>query len=97
LQQHPKDVSTEWTVDKRTGKVFIDYNQNVRGKTLGAIYAPRIAPEATVSTPLRWDEIGKVYPTDFTILSVPGRLEEIGDLWVNILEAKRDLKSLLRI
>ena len=97
LQQHPEDVSTEWTVEKRSGKVFIDYNQNVRGKTLGAIYAPRVAPEATVSAPLRWDEIGKVYPTDFTILSVPGRLREMGDLWADILEAKRDLKSLLKI
>ena len=95
LQQHPEEVSMEWAVEKRAGKVFIDHNQNVRGKTLGAIYAPRVAAEATVSVPLSWDEIGKVYPTDFTILSVPDRLKENGDLWADILEAKRDFKSLL--
>jgi bifunctional non-homologous end joining protein LigD len=97
LQAHPADISIDWTVEKRTGRVFIDYNQNVRGKTLGAVYAPRVAPEATVSTPLRWDELGKIYPTDFTIFTVPGRLAEIGDLWSGILDAKRDLGKLLKL
>src|SRR5262249_60161455 len=41
-QQHPKHVTTEWAVDKRRGKVFADYNQNVRGKTLASIYSPRV-------------------------------------------------------
>lgn len=96
-KRHPKSVTTDWTVEKRYGKVFLDYTQNVRGKTLASIYSPRPSPEATVSTPLHWDELGKVYPTDFTILNIPDRLTKIGDLWDNILDSKRDLKQLLKL
>jgi len=85
----------DWAVKKRTGKVFLDHNQNARGKTLASIYSPRPLPEAAVSMPLRWDELGSVYPTDFTILSAPQRLAEVGDLWADILEAKHDLTGLL--
>ncbi|HEX7364314.1 MAG TPA: DNA ligase D, partial [Dehalococcoidia bacterium] len=95
LQGHPSDITMEWSVEKRKGKVFVDYNQNVRGKTLAAAYSPRPAPEATVSTPLRWNELGKVYPTEFTILTVPERLKKTGDLWADILGAKRDVKELV--
>ena len=94
-QKHPKDITMEWAVEKRTGKIFIDYGQNVRGKSLASVYSPRPAPEATVSTPLRWEEVGKVYPTDFTILTLPDRLKKTGDLWAKILSSKHDLKTLL--
>jgi bifunctional non-homologous end joining protein LigD len=97
LKRHPKYVTTEWAVEKRRGKIFLDYNQNVRGKTLASVYSPRPSPLATVSTPLRWDEIGKVYPTDFTIENVPDRLARLGDLWADILNSKRDLKKLLKL
>jgi bifunctional non-homologous end joining protein LigD len=95
VQLHPKEVTVEWAVDKRKGKVFADYNQNVRGKTLASIYSPRVLPWAAVSMPLRWEEVGKVFPTDFTILSAPHRLERVGDLWSGILDAKHDLAGLL--
>jgi bifunctional non-homologous end joining protein LigD len=95
-QQHPREVTVEWAVDKRRGKVFADYNQNVRGKTLASIYSPRVLPSAAVSMPLRWDEVGSdVFPTDFTILTAPERLRQVGDLWAGILEAKQDLAGLL--
>ena len=97
LRQHPREVTVEWAVEKRTGKIFIDYNQNVRGKTLASAYSPRAAPGATVSLPLRWDELGKISPTSFDIHSVPRRLAETGDLWAKILDAKRDLKNLLKL
>ncbi len=95
FQQYPAQITLDWAVEKRAGKIFIDYNQNVRGKTLASIYSPRPSPEASVSIPLRWDELGKVYPTDFTILTVPERLDKISDLWANILEAKVDLVKLV--
>jgi len=95
LRQHPREITMDWAVRKRTGKVFLDHNQNARGKTLASVYSPRPLPEAAVSMPLRWDELGGVYPTDFTILSAPQRLAEVGDLWAGILEAKHDLKGLL--
>jgi bifunctional non-homologous end joining protein LigD len=95
-QQHPREVTIEWAVDKRRGKVFADYNQNVRGKTLASIYSPRVLPWAAVSMPLRWEEVGKgVFPTDFTILNAPERLQAVGDLWAGILDAKHDLGGLL--
>jgi bifunctional non-homologous end joining protein LigD len=95
LQGHPSDITMEWSIEKRKGKIFVDYNQNVRGKTLAAAYSPRPAPEATVSTPLQWNELGRVYPTEFTILTVPERLKKTGDLWADILSAKRDIRELL--
>ena len=48
-----------------------------------------------MSTPLHWDELGKVYPTEFTIDTVPDRVDDIGDLWADILTAKHDLRRLL--
>ncbi|MGI9147732.1 MAG: DNA ligase D, partial [Chloroflexota bacterium] len=95
VEQHPAQITTEWAVGKRKGKVFADYNQNVRGKTLASIYSPRVLPWAAVSMPLRWEEVGKVFPTDFTILTAPERLQQVGDLWCGILQAKHDLAGLI--
>ena len=69
--------------------------QNVRGRTLASLYSPRAVPEAAVSMPLRWDELGDVYPADFTIVSAPERLQAVGDLWADMLDAKHDLEGLL--
>jgi bifunctional non-homologous end joining protein LigD len=95
MQQHPDDITMEWSVSKRRGKVFFDHNQNSRGKTLASAYSPRPSPEASVSVPLFWEELPHVYPTDFTILNVPDRLAATGDPWQGILSAKHDLGSLL--
>jgi bifunctional non-homologous end joining protein LigD len=95
MGQHPDEITMDWAVAKRRGKIFLDYNQNVRGKTLASAYSPRPGAEASVSVPLRWDELDKVYPTDFTILNTPDRLAEAGDPWAEILEAKIDLVKLL--
>jgi bifunctional non-homologous end joining protein LigD len=95
MQQHPQEITMEWAVGKRKGKVFFDHNQNSRGKTLASAYSPRPSPEASVSVPLSWEELDKVYPTDFTILNVPDRLARTGDRWGGILDAKQDLGRLL--
>jgi bifunctional non-homologous end joining protein LigD len=95
-QQHQQDITIDWAVEKRRGKVFLDYNQNVMGKTLASAYSPRPTPQATVSTPLQWNEIGKVYPTDFTILTMPERVSKVGDLWAGILTKKHDLSAIIR-
>jgi bifunctional non-homologous end joining protein LigD len=94
VQRHPLEITTEWAQEKRRGKIFIDYGQNVRGKTLACIYSPRPSPGATVSTPLRWEELGKVYPTYFTLMTLPARLKKTGDIWAEILSAKKDLNML---
>jgi bifunctional non-homologous end joining protein LigD len=95
LQQWPKEVTLEWSVERRTGKIFFDYNQNSRGKSLSSILCPRRHPLGTVSMPLEWDELERIYPTDFTLRTVPDILEERGDPWAQILSSKQDLGKLL--
>ena len=91
----PKQVTLEWSVENRSGKVFFDYNQNVRGKSLAAAYSVRRYPAATVSTPVTWDELPNVYPTHFTVHTLPERLATVGDPWAGILDAKHDLAAAL--
>ena len=91
MRAHPKDITMEWAVEKRTGKIFIDYNMNVRGKTLNVAYSPRGVPGAPVSMPLTWEELEAAEPMDFTIGNVPDRLEKNGDRWHDVLEAKQSL------
>jgi bifunctional non-homologous end joining protein LigD len=81
MQQHPKEITMDWAVIKRTGKIFIDYNMNVRGKTLNVAYSPRGVPGAPVSMPLTWEELEAAEPLDFTMSNVLARLEKAGDRW----------------
>jgi len=62
--------------------VYVDYLQNIRGKTVASVYSARAETYASVSTPLKWTEItGDLDPRDFTIDNVPARLKRVGDLW----------------
>jgi bifunctional non-homologous end joining protein LigD len=90
--QHPDDLTTAWAVDRRVGKVFLDYNQNVRGKTMASVYSLRPIPEAAVSVPVTWEELEAGFdPLQWTIETVFGRLERTGDLWAGLLEAAQEL------
>ena len=91
MREHPREITMEWAVEKRTGKIFIDYNMNVRGKTLNVAYSPRGVPGAPVSMPLTWEELEGAEPMDFTIKDVPSRLEKTGDRWHDVLEIKQSL------
>lgn len=95
LSRRPKDVTMEWDTKKRTGKVFLDANQNARHKNLAVAYSPRAKPGAPVSMPLRWDEVGTVKAADFTLDSVPELVASNGDAWAEIFEAKQDLHKIL--
>ena len=95
LQQWPGEVTLEWSVPRRTGKIFFDYNQNTRGKSLASIFCPRRHPLGTISMPVAWDQLEKIYPTDFTIRTVPDVLEQQDDPWADILTSKQDLAELL--
>ncbi len=95
LARRPNDVTMEWDTRKRTGKVFLDANQNARHKNLAVAYSPRAKPGAPVSMPLRWDEVGHVTASDFTIDTVPRLLVERRDAWKHMLGAKQDLHALL--
>jgi bifunctional non-homologous end joining protein LigD len=91
MQMKPEDVTMEWQVKKRPDKIFFDHNQNVRGKTLISIYSTRPAPGATVSFPIKWEDLPDVDPRDFTIFNVPDILEKQGDIWSDILKHKQVL------
>ncbi len=91
MREHPREITMEWSVEKRTDKIFIDYNMNVRGKTLNVAYSPRGVPGAPVSMPLSWEELEAAEPGDFTIKDVPGRLAKNGDRWHDVLEIKQSL------
>ena len=66
--------------------MLVDYNQNSWNRTLASVYSVRPKPEATVSTPLTWEEVERgVRMEDFTMKTVPARLAKIGDLWKPLL------------
>jgi bifunctional non-homologous end joining protein LigD len=96
MRLHPKDITLEWSIPKRTGKIFMDYNMNVRGKTLNVAYSPRGEPGAPVSMPLTWDELAGAHPLDFTITNAPQRLAQTGDRWKDALERKQSFERALR-
>lgn len=92
----PQDVTTTWwRKDRDPTKLFVDYNQNARDHTIAAAYSVRGVPEATVSTPVTWDEIDDVDPRDFTIRTVPDRFAKLGDLHAGIDDAVFALDPLL--
>jgi bifunctional non-homologous end joining protein LigD len=93
--QHPKEITTEWSTKKRTGKIFMDYNMNVRSKTLNSAYSPRALPNQSIAMPVTWDELPDVYPTDFNMLNAPERLARKGDVWASMMDAKKDLGAAL--
>ncbi|MFG3618190.1 non-homologous end-joining DNA ligase [Nocardia sp. NPDC047654] len=92
----PDDVTTTWWRRDRDPKMlFVDYNQNARDHTIAAAYSVRGVPAATVSTPVRWDEIPDIDPRDFTMASVPARFAELGDLHAGMDDAVFHLDPLL--
>jgi bifunctional non-homologous end joining protein LigD len=88
--QHPKLMTSEYRKEKRPrGRVLVDYNQNRWGATLASIYSVRPRPQATVSTPVTWDEIARgVAIEDFRIDNVRARIATLGDLWKPLLAAR---------
>ncbi|HET9858795.1 MAG TPA: non-homologous end-joining DNA ligase [Nocardioidaceae bacterium] len=92
----PDDVTTTWwRKDRDPAKLFVDYNQNARDHTIASAYSVRGNPEATVSTPIRWDEVDDVLPGDCTIATVPDRFAQLGDLHEGIDDAVFDIGALL--
>ena len=98
LAEHPDELTTEWSIERRRGKVFLDYNQNTRGKTLASAYSPRALPGAPVSLPVDWQDLEQVSPAEFNIQTVHTRLANVGDPWRDIiLAAKNDLTAQLQL
>jgi bifunctional non-homologous end joining protein LigD len=88
--RHPKVATVERKVKARArGTVYVDYLQNILGKTLATAYSARASDFAGVSTPLAWEELdGPLDPRDFTIRTAPARFEAVGDLWARLRTSK---------
>jgi bifunctional non-homologous end joining protein LigD len=95
LRRHPREITMEWSVPKRTGRIFMDYNMNVRGKTLNSAYSPRGVAGAPVSMPLTWEELAGAHPLDFRITNAAARLARTGDRWRDALKRKQSLERAL--
>ena len=96
IERRTDDVTTAWwRKDRDPRKLFVDYNQNVRDHTIAAAYSVRGVPDATVSAPIRWDEVDDADPRDFTITTMPARFAELGDLHADIDGHVFDLRPLL--
>jgi bifunctional non-homologous end joining protein LigD len=95
MGRYPKLITMDWSIPKRTGKIFMDYNMNVRGKTLNVAYSPRGVAGAPVSMPLEWDELASAHPLDFRIGNAMDRLRETGDRWRDALVKKQALEAAL--
>lgn len=92
----PEITTLERSKERRGGKLYLDYLQNGRGKTLAAPYSPRPLPGAPVSLPLTWPEVAAevVAPGEITLKNIWSRLREQGDLFGPVLENRQDLPSL---
>jgi DNA primase len=93
----PELATSKWWKEERGERVFIDYNQNARDRTVASVYSVRNNPEGRVSCPLSWDEVPDVEPADLTLATVPTRVKERGDLGAAIDDHHYSLEPLLEL
>jgi DNA primase len=91
----PGEVTTKWWKEERGERIFVDYNQNARDRTIASAYSVRPKAGAPVSAPLTWDELADVAPEDFTVATMPARFAEVGDRHAAIDDAAHSLQPLL--
>jgi DNA ligase D len=91
----PDQVTTRWWKEERGRRIFVDYNQNARDRTIASAYSVRPKPGAPVSAPLAWEELPEVAPEDFTVATMPARFAEVGDRHAAIDDTSHSLQPLL--
>ena len=89
----PDLVTTAWWKEERGERVFVDFNQACRDRTIASAYSPRPLPGAPVSMPVGWDRLAEVTPAVFTVLTVPGIVAAEGDPWAGIDDAVGDVTA----
>jgi DNA ligase D len=94
-RRNPSAITTAWWKEERGDKVFIDFNQMARDRTIACAYSLRANARATVSTPVTWDELTQVEPDDFDLRTVPQRIASAGDAHAAIDDIEHDLTPLL--
>ncbi|MWV59747.1 non-homologous end-joining DNA ligase [Rathayibacter sp. VKM Ac-2754] len=91
----PEQVTTAWWKEERGERIFVDFNQANRDRTMAGAYSPRPLAHAPVSCPLEWDELDGVDPRKFTVRTVPERLASQGDPWARMHDSPGRLGTLL--
>ncbi|POH67927.1 MULTISPECIES: non-homologous end-joining DNA ligase [Cryobacterium] len=91
----PTTVTTNWWKEERGARIFVDFNQANRDRTMAGAYSPRALAHAPVSCPITWDELGSTDPKVHTILTVPKRLQSTGDPWAQMHEKPGRIDVLL--
>ena len=90
---NPGDLTMEWDIPRRKGKVFIDHNRNAFGQTIASVYSVRPRPGAPISLPITWDELDKHRNGDFTIANIWDRLARFGDLFAPVVLADQTIEA----
>jgi DNA ligase D len=93
----PDQVTVNWWKEERGERIFIDFNQMARDRTIACAYSVRPTPRALVSAPLAWDEIDDVAPDDFDVHTMPARFAKVGDLHAGVAEQAYSLEPLLEL
>jgi DNA ligase D len=94
-RRHPDLVTMAWWKEERGERIFIDFNQSNRDRTIAGAYSPRPLAHAPVSTPVPWDELDAVDPAELTVRTVPGILAGQGDAWAQMAASTSDLRPAL--
>ncbi|OFB35690.1 DNA polymerase domain-containing protein [Mycolicibacterium sp. (ex Dasyatis americana)] len=98
VERRVPDLATaRWWKEERGARVFVDFNQNAKDRTVASAYSVRATPDARVSTPLRWDEVDECHPEAFTVTTVPDRFAAIGDPWEGMDVTVGELDPLLAL
>ncbi|MFF6961323.1 non-homologous end-joining DNA ligase [Streptomyces sp. NPDC008317] len=93
----PDRITTAWWKEERGERIFVDYNQTARDRTIASAYSVRPFPHAPVSAPLRWDEVSSAVPEDFDLGTMPGRFAEVGDVHADMDEHAFRLDAALEL
>jgi DNA ligase D len=91
----PDAVTTAWWKEERGARVFVDFNQNARDRTMASAYSVRPTPMATVSMPLTWDELTDADPDDYTLTTLPDMLSDREDPWAGMDSVAQSITPLL--
>ncbi|MDT0268414.1 non-homologous end-joining DNA ligase [Streptomyces sp. DSM 44915] len=93
----PERITTAWWKEERGERIFVDYNQMARDRTIASAYSVRPRPRATVSAPLDWEEVPDARPEDFDLATMPDRYAEVGDRHAEMADHPSRLEAVLEL
>ena len=96
-RRRPDLITAAWWKEERGARIFVDFNQNAPHKTVFAPWSVRARPQAPVSCPFEWDELGRIRPDELTIATVPARLAAHGDPWATMDTHPNSLQPMLQM